>query len=55
MRNESGDLFENSENADLLREAFLTRKFLTNCENTFYDSINEEVEQLFVQAGDEPH
>ena len=56
LKNEPGYLFENSKITEILKEIF-TGKHLTklNLDNTFYDSMNEEVEQLSVQAGEQTH
>ena len=55
MNNESGYFLENNEKTELLRETFFTGMHLTyfNFDNAFYESINEEMKQLSVQAGEE--
>ena len=57
LKAENGNLFENSEKEELLRETFFTGKHLTQMkfDDKFYDKINKEVEQWLLQTDDKMH
>ena len=57
LENESNNFFGNNEKTQLLRETFFTGEHVTkfNFDNTFVDSINEEVKHLSVHSGEHTH